>query len=98
MNAQSVSIPLNHPVSIARRQNRAEKARLDALKAEHHFLLEELSLAEKNLHAAWNNFDYLYEAKTVDVCIYQIQTHQSQYDNILCKLKILRQQLKEYSV
>lgn len=98
MNAQTVSMNMKRPISIAKRQTLAEKTRLNALKAEHHSLLKELALAERNLHTAWNNFNYLYEPKTIDVCIYQIQTFQSQYDNILCKLKKLRQQFTDSSV
>lgn len=98
MNAQTVPVKMNRPISTVRRQSRAEKARFALLQAEHHTLLKELACAERDLQAAWNNFDYLYEAKTVDVCIYQIQTFQSQYDNILCKLKLLRKQFADYSV
>ncbi len=98
MNAQTLPMKINHPISVTRRQSRAEKARFDALKAEHSILLKELACAEKNLHTAWNNFNYLHEAVTIDVCIYQIQVFQSQYDNILCKLKELRKQLSDASV
>ncbi len=50
-------------------------------------LLTELFRAKQDLQVAQNNFSYLTEQKAVDVCIYQMQTAQSQYDNILKKIK-----------
>ncbi len=50
-------------------------------------LLTELLRAKQDLNVALNNFSYLTDQKAVDVCIYQMQTAQNQYDNILKELK-----------
>ncbi|MBR5152971.1 MAG: DUF2508 family protein [Clostridia bacterium] len=50
-------------------------------------LLTELLRAKEELQIALNNFSYLTEKNAVDVCIFQMQTAQSQYDNILKRIK-----------
>jgi len=66
-----------------------KKAELAAKTADYGNLLHELFRAKQDMQIAINNFSFLSDSKSVDVCIYQMQTAQSQYDNILRKLKNL---------
>lgn len=98
MHTDSMILHTSFSHTLSKRLHSAEREKLERLKSEHHTLLGELYDAKKRLQTAWNNFDYLYEAKPVDVCIYKIQTYQSQYDNILRKLKALRREMDAFSV
>lgn len=97
MNAHAVSVNVSAPTSSKKRKSREQKARLSALKSDYLSLLAELARAEQALHTALNNFDHLCEPKAVDVCIYQLQAAQSQYDNLMRRLKPLRQQMSTVS-
>ncbi|MBQ2614297.1 MAG: DUF2508 family protein [Clostridia bacterium] len=96
MQADTASVRLTKPISLSARMKQEEKRKLLAQKAEYHYLMSELFGAQQQLQTALNNFGYLSEPKAVDVCIFQMQTAQSQYDNILRRIKALGYQPRDF--
>ena len=90
MDAHTISFHLPKQATFSHRQKRLHKAHLASLQAEYLSLMKELSEAQQSLSIALNNFPYLSEPSAIDACIYQLKSAQSQYDNILMKLKPLR--------
>lgn len=95
MDAHAIPINLAEQGTLTRQQKRLQKIRLASLRTEYLTLMGELTKAEQDLSVALNNFEYLSDFNSVDVCIYQLKSAQSQYDNILCRLKPLRRQITE---
>ena len=95
MDAHAISVNFPEQGSFTRQQKRLQKLRLASLRKEYFSLMGELANAQQSLAVALNNFEYLSDSNSVDVCIYQLKSAQSQYDNILDRLKPLRLQITE---
>ena len=73
---------------------RAEAKATRQLQEEYSSILNKLNRTASDLEAAQSNFNHVSESKAVDVCIYQIQTAQSQYENLVMQLKTLSRKIK----
>lgn len=73
---------------------RAEAKATRQLQEEYASILGKLNRAASDLEAAQSNFDHVADTKAIDVCIYQIQTAQSQYENLIVQLKTLSDKIK----
>ena len=93
MDAHAISVNIPDHGILTRQQKRLQKLRLVSLRKEYFSLMGELANAQQSLTVALNNFEYLTDSNSVDVCIYQLKSAQSQYDNILGRLKPLRLQI-----
>lgn len=100
METNAISVAIPRPIATSQRLTRAEKRKTRVLREEYSRVLNGLNSAQNDLTVALNNFNNVYDPKAVDVWIYRIRTAQSQYDNLLCQLKVLGRQIKypDYSI
>lgn len=93
MHSQTLSPVVPKPISAVRR-SRARKQSTRSLQEEYNRLLSGMEQIQRNLDAAQANFNTVYETKAVDVCIYRLKTAQSQYENLLNELRVLRRKIQ----
>ena len=94
MHTHAISAAVPQPLTVSRHRPRAEVRATRALQEDYARLLSGIDRIKTDLYAAQINFDYVCDPKAVDVCIYQIQTAQSQYENLLNELKALNRRIK----
>lgn len=100
MNTNAISITVPNPIIKPRKLTRAEKHKTRVLREEYSRVFSGLMAAQNDLTVALNNFNNVSDPKAVDVWIHRIHSAQSQYDNMLCQLKVLSRQIKfpDYSI
>ncbi len=94
MNQQATLWSTALPSFDRKHYSRKERQGAKSLKADYQYLLNELYQAQAEIQLAQNNFNFLSSAKEIDVCIYQIKNAQSQYENILFKLREVQKRLQ----
>ena len=87
MPTQNTPFPIPYPPFDPHRCSRAEIRAAQHLKEDYAHLYTALEHAKSDWQAAESAFNHLSDPKAVDVCIYQIQGAQSQYENLLHQLR-----------
>lgn len=84
--------------SNARRRSPAEIRAAHILQEDYARLLKAIGHVQADRQAAEASFACLCDPKAVDVCIYQIQSAQSEYENLLMQLQEVRQRLENLNL
>ncbi len=94
MQTQTVVSPAELLPIKQKNATRAERHAAEHLQDDYHKLFTEAGQIRSELQTAQNNFNYLFETKEIDACIYQIRTDQCRYESTLAKMQELKTRMQ----